>query len=524
MKRPEKTVAAVVAVALIILISVQIYWAKKNYNEAESVFNEKIDRVLLSVKDEMNDAVTCFELYSKMYVDSGEGIFMMKTKWAGKEEDDIWDPKVRPDSVPMFFNVPEEYKNSPLNKVYKDLKFSNPVTAEILFKFRYDMKGNSPDRNILKQELSINNFKDAIKNHEPLLAIYDTLMLDSLIKLRIRENNLRVNYSYALVKSNNDSIAYISNKAATGAIFGEGIRTRFTPDNLFSYPYDIILLANNKVQLILENILTVLLLSVGIIILLLFAYLYFMQIILRQKRLSEMKTDFINNMTHEFNTPIANISLAYETLVEKGKIVADPYSDKIVGIIQSETERLKDNVTRILNISSFEGNSATMKMESVTLSEVVDKAMSRLELKIRQREACINYIPPDERIEIKGDRIHLSGAIENLIDNALKYCNGSCRIDIKICRNGQGPEISISDNGIGMKKAELEKIFDKFYRAQHGNIQNDRGFGIGLNYVKQVIEAHGGKISVTSNPGEGSCFRIYFNKHEDTRPHSSRRG
>jgi two-component system phosphate regulon sensor histidine kinase PhoR len=150
-------------------------------------------------------------------------------------------------------------------------------------------------------------------------------------------------------------------------------------------------------------------------------------------------------------------------------------------------------------------------MENVVLSDVVGKAMSRLELKIRQRRAVINYTPPDERIEIRGDKIHLSGAIENLIDNALKYCNGSCMIDIKILQNGHGPEITISDNGIGMKKVELERIFDKFYRAQHGNIQNERGFGIGLNYVKQVIEAHGGKISVTSNPGEGSCFRIYFN-------------
>jgi two-component system phosphate regulon sensor histidine kinase PhoR len=511
MKRPEKTVAAFVAVALIILISVQIYWAKKNYNEAESVFNERIDRVLLSVKDEMNDAATCFVMYSKMYVDSGEGLYMMKSKWTGEEDAEEWDRSANPDSVSMFFNIPDEYKNSKLNRVYKDLKFSNPVTAEILFKFRYDMNHNSPDRSILRQEISINNFKDAIKNHEPLLAVYDTLMLDSLLKLRISENNLRVKYSYALVKSNNDSIAYVSNKAQSAMILRDGIRTRFTPDNLFSYPFDIVLLANNKTQFILENILTVLLLSVGIIILLLFAYLYFIRTILRQKKLSEMKTDFINNMTHEFNTPISNISLAYETLREKGKIIDDQYSGKILCIIESETERLKDNVTRILNISSFDGNSAAMRMEDVVLSDVIDTAVSRLDLKVKQRKATINFIAPDERIEIKGDMIHLSGAIENLIDNALKYCNGSCRIEIKICRNGNGPEISISDNGIGMKKIELERIFDKFYRAQHGNIQNERGFGIGLNYVKQVIEAHGGKITATSNPGEGSCFRIYFN-------------
>src|SRR5205809_1766571 len=109
----------------------------------------------------------------------------MKSKWQGREKAEEWYRSVRPDSVSMFFNIPDEYKNSKLNRVYKDLKFSNPVTAEILFKFRYDINHNSPDRSILRQDISVNNFKDAIKNHEPLLAVYDTLMLDSLLKLRI---------------------------------------------------------------------------------------------------------------------------------------------------------------------------------------------------------------------------------------------------------------------------------------------------------------------------------------------------
>jgi len=504
----EKKILVLVAISLILLISVQVYWARRNYNEAETVFNEKIHRILVSVKTEANDAATCFMLYSKTYIDTNEGIFLMKSKWHGEEE--VWDQKVHPDSLSMFFNIPDEYKDSPMNRVYKDLKFSTPVTAEILLKFRYDMNMNSPDKFILGQNVNENNFKESIKNHEPILNIYDTLMIDSLIKLRLSEKDMHFKYSYAIIKSNSDSIAYSGNPSLNKEILKSGIRARLTPDDLFSYPYEIVLLTKNKSLYILRSILGGLLLSMGIILILLFSYIYFIRTINRQRKLSEMKNDFINNLTHEFNTPISNISLAYETLWDQGKIVRDTYSERAVQIIHGETERLKENVSRILKISTFEGNMISMTREDIQVSEIINAAIERLSLRINKKNAVINFSGPEEPIIIKGDRSHLSGAIENLIENALKYCNGNCKINIEVHLEKGVPVISITDNGIGMRNEELEKIFEKFYRVQHGNIQNERGFGLGLNYVKQVIEAHGGKITVSSRHGEGSCFRIAF--------------
>jgi two-component system phosphate regulon sensor histidine kinase PhoR len=303
---------------------------------------------------------------------------------------------------------------------------------------------------------------------------------------------------------------YSSNKSSTGDILKNGIRTRLTPEDLFSFPYDISLFTKNKSAYILRSILSGLLLSIGIILILFFSYLYFIRTINRQRKLSEMKNDFINNLTHEFNTPISNISLAYETLWDQGKILKDSYSERTVQIIQNETERLKENVSRILKISTFEGEEISMSREEIGLVEIIEGAIERLSLRIIQKNAVINFSKPVENIVIIGDKSHLAGAIENLIENALKYCNGMCKINIEIQKQKGVPVISISDNGIGMKTEELEKIFEKFYRIQHGNIQNERGFGLGLNYVKQVIEAHGGKITVSSRHGEGSCFRILF--------------
>jgi signal transduction histidine kinase len=504
----EKKIIVLVAISLILLISVQVYWARRNYKEAETVFNENINKILVSVKNEANDAATCFIMYSKTYIDTNQGIFLMKSNWHGKDE--MWNANSNPDSISMFFNIPDEYKNSPMNRVYKDLKFSNPVTAEILLRFRYDINKNSPDKFFLGQNVTVNNFKESIKNHEPLLNIYDTLMVDSLIRLRMNQYGLNLKYSYAFVKSKSDSVVYSSNKAMTTEILKSTNRTRLTPDDLFSYPYDIILLNENKSLYILKSIFSGLILSIGIILILLFSYVYFIRTINRQRKLSEMKSDFINNLTHEFNTPISNISLAYETLWDNDKIIKDNYSERTVQIIRSETERLKDNVSRILNISTFEGDKINMTQETVSLSEIINGAIERLSLRIDQKHAQIDLTQSDEQIFVKGDRIHLSGAIENLIENALKYCNGNCKILIDVTAERGIPVISISDNGIGMRTEELDKIFEKFYRIQHGNIQNERGFGLGLNYVKQVIEAHGGKISVSSKHGEGSCFRISF--------------
>ena len=517
-KSPEKLIAAVVAIALICLISVQVYWARRTYDQAETVFNDKVIGILNKVKEVANDQTICFAMYAKTYIDSNQGIFLMRGNWHGEKE--VWDKKM-PDSIPMFYNVPEEYKDSPLNRIYKDIKFSNPVTAEILLKFRYDLTRTSPDKKILKQDISTDNFKEIIKNHEALISIYDTLMIDSLLNYQLKINNIPVKYAYALVKSQTDSIEYISNRAQAKNVLASGLRIRFTPEDLFSYPYDIAFYSQNKPELILRNIVWVLSLSIGIIFFLLFGYIYFIRTILNQKKLSKIKNDFIDNMTHELNTPITNISLAYETLLEKGKIAPDEYSSRIGSIIQNETNRLKDNVTRILRISSYEKTGLGLQYQKTDVYELIKGALNRLELKINQKNANIHILKNGCSLFVYGDIHHLSNAMENLIDNALKYSNTNCKIEIELIKSDHEIIIRIKDNGIGISHEDVGKIFDKFYRVPHGNIHNSRGFGLGLNYVKNIIESHGGTISVKSRPNKGSCFQITFNENERQSAHSS---
>ena len=158
-----KSVAIIVAAALIGLISVQAYWARRTYNDAETVYNDKILKLLTKVRDEANDVATCFVLYSKTYIDSNQGIYLMKSGWQKKGGDESWDRNAITDSIPMFFDIPDEYKNSKLNRVYKDIKFSNPVTAEIFLKFRYDINRSSPDKKILSQDISTDNFNNSLR-------------------------------------------------------------------------------------------------------------------------------------------------------------------------------------------------------------------------------------------------------------------------------------------------------------------------------------------------------------------------
>jgi two-component system phosphate regulon sensor histidine kinase PhoR len=505
--------AILVGVALVGLISVQIYWARKTFKEAETVFNDKVSAILSDVCKEATDFSTCFTLYSKAYINPQEGIYMLKSQWEKKNEE-TWLKSGKTDSLPMFFNVPEEYKNSPLNKVYYDLKFSKPVTAEILLKFRYDLDGTSPDKEVLSQKPSTENFKELIRNHEEVLTIYDTLMIDSLIQLQLKNNNIPAEFHYAILNTGNDSIEYSSMPILTSEILKSGNRERLTPADLFSTPYDIFLFVKNKNQLILKSVTTVLAVSIGIILILLFAYLYFIRTILKQKKLSEMKDDFINNITHELNTPITNISLAFETLRSNNKINNDGYAEKISRIIQTETDNLKESVSRILRISSYEKNGIDLSREKLELGSLITTSLERFELKLNQKKAVINKQFPDHPVYYMGDRLHLSNSIENLIDNAIKYSNGKCHIDLSLAVEKGKTIFCIKDSGIGMSKQELGKIFEKFYRVQHGNIQNERGFGLGLNYVKKIIEKHGGEISVNSEQGKGTCFTIVLSKDE----------
>ena len=231
---------------------------------------------------------------------------------------------------------------------------------------------------------------------------------------------------------------------------------------------------------------------------------------LRQKKLGEIKNDFINNMTHEFKTPIATISLAVDAMKNE-KVIND--KEKITyfsRIIKEENQRMNRQVETILKASQLEKQEVELNLKPVHVHEIIKDVADNFALQLEEKQGRAELLLNAEMDLIDADEVHFSNLINNLIDNAIKYSKENTPIFIKITTQSNGKKliIRVEDNGIGMNKETVKRVFERFYRAHTGNIHNVKGFGLGLSYVKTIVEAHHGEIRAESTLGKGSTFTI----------------
>lgn len=244
---------------------------------------------------------------------------------------------------------------------------------------------------------------------------------------------------------------------------------------------------------------------------LLITFVITLYMIVRQKKLTEIKNDFINNMTHEFKTPISTISLAAQMLQDQSVVKSPSMFSKLSGVIASETKRLRFQVDKVLQMSMFEDRkTASLKMKELDANELLSGVINTFTVKVEQSGGCITWSPEADDPYVFVDEMHFTNVIFNLMDNALKYKKRDEPLNLSLRTwNANGNFIlSIQDNGIGIRKEDLKKIFDKFYRVHTGNLHDVKGFGLGLAYVKQIIQAHKGTIRAESEVGAGTTFVI----------------
>ena len=235
--------------------------------------------------------------------------------------------------------------------------------------------------------------------------------------------------------------------------------------------------------------------------------LYF---IIRQKKISEMKSDFINNMTHEFKTPIATISLAADTITNP-KVINDEVSIRhFISMIKKENSRMNKKVENILQIASLDKKEIEFNFEEISIHTIIEHVLDTIDIQVQQRNGKINLNLSAENPVVWGDYEHLSNLVNNLLDNAIKYSPESPEIKISTRNEEKGLILVVEDKGIGMTKAVQGKIFERFYRQSSGNVHDVKGFGLGLNYARAIIESHKGSIEVLSEPGKGSRFEVFL--------------
>jgi two-component system phosphate regulon sensor histidine kinase PhoR len=253
-----------------------------------------------------------------------------------------------------------------------------------------------------------------------------------------------------------------------------------------------------------------LLISIILIIVIVYSFTYTITIIFRQKRLSEMKNDFINNMTHEFKTPISTISLACEALNDKELRESGEFLDSYLSMISEENKRLAGMAEKILQTAVIDKGQLKMNKEKIDLHEIIIDVIKNLRIQVEIKDGEIKRRFKATRSQIEGDKVHVTNLVYNLLDNANKYSPKKPVIRIITENANNGIVMTIEDNGIGIGKNEQKKIFDKLYRVPTGNIHEVRGFGLGLNYVKAIVEEHHGKISLESEVNKGSKFKVFL--------------
>jgi len=333
--------------------------------------------------------------------------------------------------------------------------------------------------------------------------IIDASILDHYLKTEFEYSNINIDYEWAIYDCETDKMVFGSYINPSKSNINE--EKTFQKYDEFTYYFGIIF--PSKTIYILKTM-NIWIISTFVLITALVFFAYAIFIILRQKRLSEIQKDFINNMTHEFKTPISTIGISANVLSNK-EILNDPNRlANYAAIIADQNKRLENQIEKVLQVARIEQNKLNLKFEETDVHGMVTEVAENFNLNVKNLHGIIQMNLKAENYIVNADKLHLTNLLYNLLDNAVKYTKKEPLITIHTITKANDLILEIEDNGIGIEKKYIKKIYDKFFRVPTGNIHNVKGFGIGLNYVKNIIDAHKWKIYVESKPGEGSRFSI----------------
>lgn len=403
-----------------------------------------------------------------------------------------------------------EKKDIPLPTPGDNVELTNLYGDEGLIKLKN--AAPKPLTSEMNQDLSSNNFTltQLVKinaSNMPIQQRINTKELDSLIKRELSMKGISTPIGFAVLDKNNKPT-----KVANNNFLAQPDKEPYTfelfTDNQYKTLYTLALIFPSKDYSLVENNLPMLLGTMLSLLTILGIYIISINYMSKQKKISEVKTDFINNMSHEFKTPLATISVATDSL-NNDKIATNPEKVKYYSsLIKQENLRMKKQVENVLNMSKLERNEMKLFLKTTNVRELIKEITRSFRLIVEQREGTLTEEFKAEKYNFKIDEFHISNALVNLLDNANKYSPEKPEIKIKTRNEGNWYVIEISDKGMGMETENKSRIFEKFFREETGNIHNVKGQGLGLSYVKKIIELHKGQIIVESQKEKGSTFTI----------------
>ena len=349
------------------------------------------------------------------------------------------------------------------------------------------------------------------------------MMFRRIIDPTLEQHGLDIPYEYAVYEHNQygDGFRFVMGDDGASLNFtlvgcvnpnerGHGWANLTCSQELGVNDYHLALFFPSQDQYVFAQSRGALMLSILFILLLIACFAYTLIIIQRQKKLSEIKNDFINNLTHEFKTPIASIVLATNMLKREDIQSNDLKKSNYLSLIDQESKRLEGQVDKVLQIAMVDSGNFSLDKKRLDIHEVIENVVTSMTMAVNKRNGNITLQLEAKQSEVMADTTHMVNIVYNLIDNAIKYTMDKPHIIISTVDSDEGIQISIKDNGIGMDEEIQKYIFDKFYRAETGNVHNVTGFGLGLSYVKKIIDAHKGRINLTSQIDQGSEFQLFI--------------
>ncbi len=376
-----------------------------------------------------------------------------------------------------------------------------------------------------------------ILDNVPIEERFDKELLHKYLKQQLENLGIKTKYNYGVVRIDEDNetgeiketFFLIDNHYVAPELDGQKSNADFISESLYNSKFEVGMFLSeistnvpgklkiyfpNQNKIVWKDVIPFLIASVLFTLLILFCFSYVIWVIFRQKKISEIKTDFINNMTHEFKTPIATISLATDSILSPTIISDHSKVKRFTDVIKQENKRMLSQVEKVLQMAQLDKKNFDLKLSEVDLHTVILDAVDHINLQVRKRDGNAEAILQAKNPIVTGDFTHISNIIHNLLDNANKYTTDNPEIKVITKDVKNGVQVSIEDNGIGLSREAKKHIFEKFYRVHTGNIHNIKGFGLGLSYVKAMMTAHNGQVDVKSELGKGSSFILFFPYHQ----------
>lgn len=490
------------------LIGVQLYWLNKAFTLKERQF----DQIVLQALSDISYKIEQAETYD-IIIDE---VFSAPPN-QNKPRPEYADTTIKINTSDTTIVIATT--NDSLDKTRENLKdlphqqtspVSSKTTNDSLINFIQsqlkDIENSSNSYNskqILEKQRYINKvLMRMFSNRKEIETRLKPLEMESVIDETLFDYDIDLKYEYSVTKWNT-TVAFKSPDFKPENI-SSVYRVKLFPEDFYSQENYLHIYFPNRRNYIIRS-LGFMGLSTGLItIIVAIALAYLLYLIFKEKKLSEIKSDFVNNMTHELKTPISTISLASQMLSDDSIPDSSKNLGRISGIISQESKRLGYQVEKVLQMATIDKNNLNLKLKEVDLHEIIEAVAGNFILQVENRGGLLIPSLHADNTMVKVDTTHMTNVISNLLDNAIKYTEATPEIYIEtISRNGF-IEVSVKDNGIGISKSNQKRIFDKFYRVSTGNVHNVKGFGLGLNYVKKIIEFHNGELFVDSDIGKGT--------------------